>query len=134
MVDAAKYEKHKQDLKLAAEQRKLEWLRKSKIKANQIRSRDESKWSVSDYRALLTYKKQAGDPPSSKITDKNVLRSMWLQRQSRSSPTYMPLDNDDYDEDNKLSVNNLAQAPDPLLEMPFIATTDDDGQATSEFI
>ena len=72
------------------------------------------------------YKKQAGDPPSSKITERNILKSMWDERKHRASPTYSPLVEGEID--TKLSVAAMFDNADPLLQMPFndTATTEED--------
>ena len=138
LEEQLKYEKHKLEQRLAAEQQKRVALTKSKVKADRIRQKYESKWGVADYRTLLTYKKQPGDPASSKITDKEILKSMWQQRSGRASPTIDTVDtlgNSNNDEEDKLTVNNMMAMVDPLLQMPFNATTgDEEVITTSDFI
>ena len=125
LQEQLKYEQHKQQQRDAAKERKREYIRKTKIKVNRIRSKDHTKWSVTDYRTLLTYKKANGDPPTSKITDRNELKTMWESRQHRASPTYSPtLDDDELMEDRKLSVNDASNL-EGLLQMPMLPTEDD---------
>ena len=82
-------------------------------------------WSVADYRTLLTYKKANGDPPSSKITDRNELKSMWESQRHGASPTYsLTLDDDKLMEDRKLSVVDASNL-EGLLQMPMLPPEDD---------
>ena len=80
---------HEQKLKESREaaKRRRDASNRLKMKANKIRQKDEMDWNVSDYRTMLTYKKKAGDTAVSTVKDKDVLRAMWFERQSRQSPS-----------------------------------------------
>ena len=121
------YEKYKAEQRDAALQRKKQYLLKTKVKVDRIREKDESKWSVADYRTLLTYEKQPpGDDPTLKISDRDVLKNMWQQRQIRTSPVLSPAQEPDNEYKLDVEAAAAALAADPLLNLPIMPTEEED--------
>ena len=91
---------HEQKLKESrdAAKRRKDAVNRLRLKVNKIGLKDEMEWNVGDYRTMLTYKKKAGDTAASSIKDKDILRAMWYQRQSRQSPTNSDEEEEEYEE------------------------------------
>ena len=58
--------------------RRVEAFRSQLSKVQKIRNKSEIDWNVTDYRTMLTYKKRPGDPATSSIKDKDILRALWF--------------------------------------------------------
>ena len=92
------YYKYKSELEKEKKRRKLSSIRSMKSKVRKIRMKSQSNWTVSDYRQMLTYKKNKGDPPSTNVKEKDTLEQWWNERKDRPSPTPSET-NSDVDED-----------------------------------
>ena len=96
----------------AARKRKQEILNK-KAKAQKIRERTEDQWTVSDLKAMCTYKKVKGDPPLKEAKGANervTLSSWWDDRRDRPSPQCSPLNSSDEGGSDDEDLNSTAAA------------------------
>ena len=101
------YELYKRKLEAESRQRRKERMINTKARIQKIRQKEENKWTISDLRSMLSYKRKAGDKGVTNEKDKTVLLDMWNKRKNRPSPATSPIASDD-EEDRKLTVAEMA--------------------------
>ena len=115
-----------------AKTRRREERRRQLNRVREIRQKDEAKWSITDLRRMLTYKKRSGDTATTNIKDRDALIELWNKRKNRASPEVSDEEEDDVQqqqqqpqqpresEERKLTVEEMADALglDPDLPQP----------------
>ena len=127
--EAISYQKYKQRLADEKSKRSKARILSLRSKATKICRKEESKWTLSDYKSMLTYKKKPGDEGSSKITDRSILQGWWQQRKDRPSPFASPSNSDDDGDDDVLGI----KIEEDDLEIDTLLLHNHDGQAAAAY-